>query len=129
MVSGEVQRHQASYRCDGHVGQNQQGPLERVEHAIQDHEDQQHGDRKHEHQTPRTALLARVLTGPVEVVAGRHGDLLVDLGDSLLHGTAEIAVAHAVLDGDEAAAALAVYLLCAVGDLDMRELCEGDTFP
>ena len=74
----------------------------------------------------RAALLALVLAGPVEVVADRELDLLVDLVDGLADGAAEVAVAHAVLDGDVAAAAFAVDLFGAVFDLDVGELGERD---
>ena len=73
------------------------------------------------------SLLALVLAGPVDLVAGGKFDLRVDLADGLFDGRAEVAVADAVLDGDVALAAFAVDLFGAVFGLDGGELGEGDT--
>jgi hypothetical protein len=97
------------------LAEDQQRPLEGAEHGVED-------DMKMSRmvmgqtimQAARAALLALVLAGPVDLVAGRELDLLVDLGDGLFDGGAEVAVADAVLDGDVALAAFAVDLFGAV---------------
>ena len=62
---------------------------------------------QHQHEAPRRALLALVLTGPVDLVAGRQLYLFVDLANGFFDGAAEVAVANAVFDGDVALTALA----------------------
>ena len=84
------------------------------------------GDRKHQHEPPRRALLALVLAGPIDLVARGQLHLFVDLSNRLFDGAAEIAVANAVLDGNIALTALAVDLFGAVFGLDRGELGERD---
>src|SRR5487761_2076541 len=92
VVAGEVQRDEAANWRDGRVEQDEEGPLERIEHAVKDDEDQQDSERANNHQTAGAAFLAGILAGPVEVVAGGQLDLLINLVDGFFDGTAEVAI-------------------------------------
>ena len=74
------------------------------------------------------ALLAFILSGPVDLVSRGQFDLIVDLADGLFDGRAEVAIAHTVLDGDVALAGFAVDLLGAVLGPDGGQLGERDAF-
>ena len=92
-----------------------------MEHDVQDDEDEDESDGQHQHEAVGTALLAFVLSGPVDLVSRGQFDLIVDLADGLFDGRAEVAVAHTVLDGDVALAGFAVDLLGAVLGLDVGD--------
>ena len=123
---GEEQRGEAAHRRHGDGDEDEQGPLTGVEHGVEQHKDDDEGDREHDHQPAGGALLAGILSGPVDLVADGQGDLCVDFVDGLFDGGAKVSSAHAVFDGDVALAGLAVDLLGAVLGLDGSELGEGD---
>ena len=101
----------------GNVDENEDRPLAGVEHGVKNDEDSDDGDGQHKHQPARGALLALVLAGPVDLVARWQLNLIVYLYDRLFDGAAQIAVAHAVLDGDIALATLPVHLFCTIFSL------------
>jgi hypothetical protein len=126
--AAKEQGEQAAHRSDRHVAEDEERPLERAEHAIQDHEDKQNGDGEDELKAARAALLALVFAGPIEVIADGKLDLLVDLVDGFADGAAKVATADAVLDGDVAGATFAIDFFGTILDLDLGELSEGDAF-
>ena len=68
MSAAEKQSNKAANGRNGYVGQDQHSPFKGAEHCIEDHEDDHDRDGQDEHQAPRTALLAFVLTGPIQFV-------------------------------------------------------------
>src|ERR1700679_2282653 len=120
VIAGEIQGSQAADRGDGYVGKHQQGPLEGAEHAVEDHEDEKDGDGKNHHETTGAALLAGVLAGPVEVIAGGKLYLLIYFVDGFTHRAAEVAAAHAVLDSYKSAATFTIDFFGTVFYLYMR---------
>ena len=124
--AGEEQRGESVHRGHGDGEEDEQGPLAGVEHHVEQDEDDDQRNGQHQHEAARGALLAGILTGPVDLVARRQRDLGVDLADGLFDGGAEVATAHAVLDGDVTLAGLAVDLFGPVLGLDGGQLGEGD---
>src|ERR1700679_3495461 len=124
VIAGEVESNQAADWGDGDIGKNEHGPLEGVENAVKDHKDEKDGDGEHHHEATGAALLAGVLAGPVEVITGGKLYLLGDLVHRFAAGAAEVATAHAVLDGYKTAATFAVDLFGTIFDLDVGELGE-----
>ncbi len=112
----------------GYGAEDEQRPFAGVEHHVEDDEDEDERDGEDEHQAARGALLALVFAGPVDFVAGGKLDLRVDLANGFFDGGAEVAIAHAVLDGDVALAGFAIDFLGAVLGLDAGELRERDAF-
>src|SRR5277367_1741914 len=106
------------------VRRNQGGPLTRVEHRIEDREDQKDGDRKYQEQPPLRAFLALILSGPVNVVSRRQRYLLVHFVDGLFDRASEIATTNAVLRGDIALLSFAIDLFGTVRGGDLGELCQ-----
>ena len=62
------------------------------------------------------------------LISGGQLDLPADLPDGLFHRAAQIAPAHAVLDGDVALVSFAIDFGRAVVALDVAELRQGDAF-
>ena len=100
----------------------------RLEHGVEDHEDEQQRDGHDQRQALVGPLLALIFSRPVEVVAGGQFHLAVDLGDGLFDGAAKIAAANAVFDRHIALVGLAVDLLRAIFHLSLGQLREGDSF-
>ena len=95
---------------------------------VENDEDQQDGQR-HDDQQPRfRALFAFVLAFPVDVIPARQLNLRGHFLDGFLHRAAQIAAAHAVLDGDIALVSFAVDLGAAVAFFDLAELRERNSF-
>jgi hypothetical protein len=97
---------------------NQEGPLARFEHRVEDRKDQKDGDRKHQQQPPLRALLALILAGAVNVVSGRQRYLLINLVDGLFDSAAKVTTVDAVLYSDVALLAFAVNLLGTIRGCD-----------
>ena len=110
------------------VREHQQRPFERVEHRVQDDQDDEDRDRHDNRQSPLRSLLALVLARPIDVVPGGSLTCCVYLLRCLLDRAAEVAPAHAVLDRHIARVAFAIDLDRAVGDVDIAELRERHAF-
>ena len=121
--------HHASDRRHGDRHQNETGPFHGSEHGVQDHENDQEGERNHDRQPSLCALLARIFARPVDAISGRQLHLLVDPADRLLNRAAQIASADAIFDRDIPLVALAIHLRRAVQYLDSTELGERDALP
>ena len=65
---------------------DEQGPLERAEHDVEDEEDANQRDRNDNCQAGVGALLALVFAGPLGVVSGGQFHSFVDLVDGFLNG-------------------------------------------
>ena len=76
-MCGKKQREQAADWRHGDVDEDEQRPLAGVEHRVEDDEDEDERDGQHEHEAAGGALLALVLAGPVDLVAGGQLDLRV----------------------------------------------------
>src|ERR1700676_908019 len=128
MRSSQEQAEKAAKRGKRDHGQNQADPLPGAESGIQDerHEEQRdwHNDRK----PPIGALLTLVFASPVQVIALGQFDLLTNFFDCLPHGAAEVAAAHAVLDGNIAGVAFAVNRGRTIVEGNGAQLCQGDSF-
>ena len=122
----QQQRQQAAQRRHGHIGQHQRRPFERPEHGIENHEDHQDGDGQYDHEPLLRALLAGVFAGPIDLVSLRQLHVLLDLGDGLFHGAAQVAAAHAVLQRHVALVGFAIDLRSAIHGLDVAELAQGN---
>src|SRR5271170_3744326 len=114
MSAGNQESEEAAEGSHRDVDEDEQGPLAGVEHGVKDDEDEEDGNRQNQHQSSRRPLLALVLAGPVDLVAGGQLDLSVDFADGFFDGRAQVAVADTVLDSDVALATLAVDLFGAV---------------
>src|ERR1035438_3378045 len=108
MRSGDEQTEKSAHGRKRHNGENQEDPLPRTKRRIEDERHQQQGYWHDERQPPVGALLALVLAGPVQVIALGKRDLVSDLVNRLADGAAQVAAAHAVLDGNVAGVSLAV---------------------
>ena len=121
MGVGDQQRQQAAERRHGHVGQHQHRPLERVEHGVEDHEDHQDRDGHDHHQAGVASASGFRIRRP-----NRCGSLSGSftcwptLRDGFFHRAAQVAPAHAVLDGHVARVAFAVDLRRAVAHCARR---------
>ena len=73
-------------------------------------------------------LLALVFALPVDVIPARQLHLRVDLLDGFFHRAAQVAAAHAVLDGDVALVPFAIDFGGAVAFFDLAELLQRDSF-
>jgi len=73
---------------------NEQRPLVRAEHGVKDEKDGDHGDWNNNCHSLVGALLALVFAGPLGMIAGRQLHIVLDLGEGLLDGRAEVASAH-----------------------------------
>ncbi len=62
---------QTSKRRHGHDGQNQEGPLGRLKHGVENDEDDQDGQRHDDVQPRFGALFTLVLAGPIDLIPGR----------------------------------------------------------
>ena len=109
------------------AGQRDQAVAHRIEQAVEQRQDQEQAER-HDDREPLLGLLQRAeLARPLHAVALRQrhvlGDALLRLGD----GRAEVALAHAVFQRDEALAVLPVDVGGAglqphVGDVAERDI-------
>src|SRR5580698_8161708 len=122
MGARSQESEQAAKGSHRDIDKDKQSPLAGVEHGVKDDKDDENRNRKHQHEPPRRTFLTGVLSGPVDLVAGGQLYLRVDLADRLLHRTAKIAVADAVLDGYVTLASLAVDLFGTVFGLGRGEL-------
>ena len=90
------------------AGQRQQAVAQRIEQAVQQHQDQHQADRARRPPAVLGALQVLEFAGPDEAIAGRQFDVL---GDPLLRfrdGAAKVAAAHAELDREKALVAFVV---------------------
>ena len=103
-----VKRQDAAADRERNAGQRQQAVAQRIEQAVEQHEDQQQADRHDDRQARLGLLQLLELAGPVDAIAGRQlhvlGDARLRLGDR----AAEIAAADAEFDRDEALVALVI---------------------
>ena len=129
LVPRPKQRQQAAYRSHSDVHQNQAGPLHRAEHSVENEKDQQQRQRNDEHQAALGALLAGILAGPVDGVSFRQLDLRAHLPDGLFDGAAQVASAHAILDGDIALTPFPIDFRRAVHGLHVGQLRQRDALP
>ena len=109
-----------------HHAQNQQRPLGRAKHRVENDEDDQNRQR-HDDREPRLGPLgALIFARPLEAIAGRKLDLLIDLRHGLFDRAAQIAAAHVERHAEVAAVAFAVDVVSAVADLHFGQLCQRD---
>jgi hypothetical protein len=123
---GEEHGEQAADRRHSDINQDEAGPLTGTEHGVENDEDDHEGNGKDDCEALLRALLARILAGPIHVVASRQIDLLVDFGDRLLYGAAKIAATDAVLNRNVTLSTLAIDLSSAILRLYGGELSESD---
>src|SRR5215467_2965926 len=126
--SRNQKRHRASHRRQRHARQDQQGPLEGLEHSVEDQEDQQDRKRQNRQQAALRALLVLVFAGPVDGIALWQLYAGTDFLDGLLDRAAEVTAAHAVFNRDVARISLAIDLRGPVQDLDVRQLRQRNAF-
>src|SRR5579863_5119350 len=120
--AGEQEGDQAADGRDRDIRHDQGRPFHRLEHGVEDDEDDQNGDGQHDQQARVGPLLAGVFALPFEVISGGQLHLLADFGDGFFDGAAQVAAADAVFDGDVALVSLPVNFRAAVGNLNLAEL-------
>ena len=103
-------------------------PFERAEHAVENDKDQQDGQRHDDEQPRFGALFAFVFAFPVDVIAARQLNFRGYVLDRFLDRAAQVAAAHAVLDGDIALVSFPVDLGTAVPFFHLAELRERNSF-
>ena len=98
----EQQRQDAARDRERNARQRQQTIAQRVEQRVEQNQDQGQANRHHDGETLLRLLQFLELAGPFQAIAARQlhvgGDPCAGLG----HRAAQIAVAHAELDGNEA---------------------------
>ena len=110
------------------VARIKQRPFERFEHGVQNDEDDENGDGKHDQQALVGSLLAGVFALPVESVPVGNLTCWFTFADRFFHGAAEVASADAVFNGNIAPVAFAINFRSAIGHADFAELSQRYAF-
>ena len=74
--AGKIQSQYSADRRYADIAENEQGPFERTEHCVENHEDHEERDRQNDGQTLLGALGAFIFARPNGTVSGRQFDLL-----------------------------------------------------
>ena len=120
--AGNQQGQHASNRRRGQGRHDQQRPIEGTERRIEKQDNQQDGNRNNQRQPGIGALLAGVFARPLQGVAQGQLHFLAYVVDGIPHRAAQVAAAHAVLDGDIARVVFAVNHGGAIFNADVAEL-------
>src|SRR6267378_4504961 len=96
--AGQIKRKDAPNGSHRNGQQYQESPFERIEHRIQNQENDQNGNGYDDRQPGLRSLLTFIFARPVEVVSGRKHNLCAYSIHRLLDCATEIAAANAVLD-------------------------------
>ena len=122
----DVERQHASGGGEEHPGKGQEALGQRIEQAVEQADDEQEADRHNERQALLGFLQVPELAGPEHPIAAGQphgfGDALLRFGDR----AAEVAVAHAELDGDEALGALVINPGGPGLQANRRQFAQGD---